>query len=104
MTNEEIQKHIEQNCRHEDGSPAMDEQGFYEGAKWMRDKALSLHNTATIMKTKETNETEKMTIQDIRHWTKELLEKGCPVDIILEKAGNDIGIVRDYLQHIGYRM
>jgi len=44
MTNEEIQKHIEQNCRHEDGSPAMDEQAFYEGAKWMRDKALSLHN------------------------------------------------------------
>ena len=42
MTNEEIQQHIEQNCRHEDGSPAMDEQSFYEGAKWMRDKALSL--------------------------------------------------------------
>ncbi len=40
MTNEEIQKHIEQNCRHEDGRPAMDEQAFYEGAKWMRDQAL----------------------------------------------------------------
>lgn len=46
MTNEEIQKHIEQNCRYGDGSPAMDEQAFYEGAKWMRDKALSLHNVS----------------------------------------------------------
>ena len=42
MTNEEIQKHIEQNCRNEHGEPMMDEQSFYEGAKWMRDKALSL--------------------------------------------------------------
>lgn len=42
MTNEEIQKHIEQNCRNAHGEPMMDEQAFYEGAKWMRDKALSL--------------------------------------------------------------
>ena len=44
MTNEEIQKHIEQNCRHPDGTPAMDEQAFYEGVKWMRDQALRIHD------------------------------------------------------------
>ncbi len=44
MTNEEIQKHIEQNCRYPDGTPAMDEQAFYEGAKWMRDQALRIHD------------------------------------------------------------
>jgi hypothetical protein len=44
MTNEEIQKHIKQNCRYPDGTPAMDEQAFYEGAKWMRDQALRIHN------------------------------------------------------------
>jgi len=44
MTNEEIQKHIEQNCRHPDGTPAMDEQAFYEGAKWMRGQALRIHD------------------------------------------------------------
>ena len=43
MANEEIQQHIEQNCRHEDGSHAMDEQAFYEGAKWMRDHVLRIH-------------------------------------------------------------
>lgn len=42
MKNEEIQNHIERNCRHEDGTPAMDEQAFYEGAKWMRDQSLCL--------------------------------------------------------------
>ena len=45
MTNEEIQKHIEKECRHPDGTPAMDEQAFYEGAKWMRDQALRIHDT-----------------------------------------------------------
>jgi len=44
MTNEEIQKHIEQNCRYPDGTPAMDEQAFYEGVKWMRDQALRIHD------------------------------------------------------------
>ena len=38
MTNEEIQKHIEQNCRNEHGEPMMDEQSFYEGAKWSLEK------------------------------------------------------------------
>lgn len=37
MTNEEIQKHIETNCRSSDGWIIMDEQTFYEGAKWYRD-------------------------------------------------------------------
>lgn len=31
MTNEEIIKHIETNCRNEHGEPMMDEQAFYEG-------------------------------------------------------------------------
>ena len=44
MTNEEIQKHIEQNCRNAHGEPMMDEQAFYEGAKWMRDQALRIHD------------------------------------------------------------
>lgn len=40
MTNEEIQEHIKKNCRNTEGKPMMDEQAFYEGAKWMRDKLL----------------------------------------------------------------
>ena len=44
MTNEQIQKYIEENMYHEDGTPMIDVQVFYEGAKWMRDQALSLHN------------------------------------------------------------
>ena len=35
MKAEEIQKYIEDNCRNEHGEPMMDEQTFYEGAKWM---------------------------------------------------------------------
>ena len=44
MTNEEIQKHIEQNCRNVHGEPMMDEQAFYEGAKWMRNQVLRTHD------------------------------------------------------------
>ena len=33
----EIQKHIEYNCRNIEGGEIMDEQAFYEGAKWYRD-------------------------------------------------------------------
>lgn len=46
MTNKEIQNWIEDNMYHPDGTPMIDVQTFYEGAKWMRDKALSLHNVA----------------------------------------------------------
>jgi len=46
MTNEEIQKHIEQNCRNAHGEPMMDEQAFYEGAKWMRDQALRIQDAS----------------------------------------------------------
>jgi len=42
VTDEQIQKHIEENCRHKDGQPLMDEQAFYEGAKWMREKVGQL--------------------------------------------------------------
>lgn len=38
ITDKQIQKHIEENCRYKDGQPLMDEQAFYEGAKWMREK------------------------------------------------------------------
>ena len=37
LTDLQIQKHIEQNCRNEQGGQMMDEQTFYEGAKWYRD-------------------------------------------------------------------
>ena len=40
MKDEEIQKHIEQNCRNAHGEPMIDEQAFYEGAKWYRDKVV----------------------------------------------------------------
>jgi hypothetical protein len=36
-TEEEIQKHIE-TTRFMDGTPSMDEQTFYEGAKWFRSR------------------------------------------------------------------
>ena len=46
IMNEEIQKHIEKNYRNAHGEPMMDEEAFYEGAKWMRDQTL---NTPVVM-------------------------------------------------------
>lgn len=37
-TNEEIQYHIEKHTRHNNGEAAMDEQTFYEGAKWLKEE------------------------------------------------------------------
>lgn len=37
-SDKEIQSHITNNCRQIDGSVMMDEQCFYEGAKWMREQ------------------------------------------------------------------
>lgn len=37
---EKIISHIEQNCTYPDGSPMMDEQTFYEGAKWGYNEAM----------------------------------------------------------------
>ena len=42
MTDLKIQTWIEENMYHPDGTPMIDVQCFYEGAKWMRDKALSM--------------------------------------------------------------
>ena len=42
MTDLEIQTWIESNMLHEDGTPMIDTQSFYEGAKWMRDQALNI--------------------------------------------------------------
>ena len=42
MTDLEIQTWIENNMYHEDGTPMIDVQTFYEGAKWMRNQALSI--------------------------------------------------------------
>jgi hypothetical protein len=39
FSDEMIQRHIE-TTRHLTGDPAMDEQTFYEGAKWMRNLIL----------------------------------------------------------------
>ena len=44
MTDLEIQEYIENNCRNEHGEPMMDEQTFYEGAKWYRDKVVNKLN------------------------------------------------------------
>jgi len=41
MTDEKIQEHIETNCRDKHGQMMMDEQAFYEGAKWARDQMNS---------------------------------------------------------------
>jgi hypothetical protein len=41
MTDLEIQQYIEENCRYQDGEPMMDEQTFYEGAKWYRDYVVN---------------------------------------------------------------
>ena len=53
MTNEEIIKHIETNCRNEHGEPMMDEQAFYEGAKWYREQQLKILNTPDVSKQSE---------------------------------------------------
>ena len=37
MKDQEIQDYIDKNMFHEDGTPMIDVQCFYEGAKWMRD-------------------------------------------------------------------
>ena len=41
MTNLEIQKYIEDNLRNCQGGKMMDEQIFYEGAKWYRDRVVN---------------------------------------------------------------
>jgi hypothetical protein len=41
-TNEEIQFHIEKHTRHNNGEVAMDEQAFYEGAKWLKAELFNL--------------------------------------------------------------
>ena len=50
MTNEEIIKHIETNCRNAHGEPMMDEQAFYEGAKWYREQQLKILNIPAVIK------------------------------------------------------
>ena len=53
MTNEEIIKHIETNCRNEHGEPMMDEQAFYEGAKWYREQQLKILNIPDVSQQSE---------------------------------------------------
>jgi len=48
MTDLEIQKYIENNCRNEHGKPMMNEQIFYEGAKWYRNKVVNKLNIADV--------------------------------------------------------
>ena len=38
ISDKDIADHIRTNCRHSNGDKAMDEQAYYEGAKWMRSK------------------------------------------------------------------
>jgi hypothetical protein len=49
MTDLEIQEYIENNCRNEHGEPMMDEQTFYEGAKWYRDKVVNKLNIPVVI-------------------------------------------------------
>ena len=46
MTDQEIQEHIKTNCRDEHDQPLMDEQTFFEGAKWHRDNLSKKDNDA----------------------------------------------------------
>jgi len=54
MTDLEIQKYIKENCRYPDGSSAMDEQAFYEGAKWYRDYVVNKLTIPRVVKAKRT--------------------------------------------------
>src|SRR5690554_3657032 len=45
---EKIISHIEQNCTYPDGSPMMDEQTFYEGAKWGYNEAMRCQSNPKI--------------------------------------------------------
>ena len=54
MTDLEIQKYIEENCRYQDGEPMMDEQTFYEGAKWYRDYVVNKLPMPVVSKAKRT--------------------------------------------------
>ena len=52
MDDLEIQKYIEDNCRNIEGGEMMDEQAFYEGAKWYRDNVvnkLPIHNVSNLL-------------------------------------------------------
>jgi len=49
MTDLEIQTWIEENMYHPDGTPMIDVQSFYEGAKWMRNKALDTSNVSDLL-------------------------------------------------------
>ena len=56
MTNLEIQKYIEDNLRNCQGGEMMDEQIFYEGAKWYRDyvvNKLPIHNVSKSLPIKK---------------------------------------------------
>ncbi|MDY0389008.1 MAG: hypothetical protein RBT65_18195, partial [Methanolobus sp.] len=59
MTNEEIIKHIETNCRNEHGEPMMDEQAFYEGAKWYREQQLKILNIPVVKEPDESKMKDK---------------------------------------------
>ena len=51
MTDKQIQEYIEKNLHHEDGTPMVDVQTFYEGAKWARNQMNSsndIHNVSGI--------------------------------------------------------
>lgn len=52
MTDLEIQEYIEDNCRNEHGEPMMDEQAFYEGAKWYRDKVVNKLSIPLVVQAK----------------------------------------------------
>ena len=54
MTDLEIQNYIEENCRYPDGSSAIDEQAFYEGAKWYRDYVVNKLTIPRVVKAKRT--------------------------------------------------
>jgi len=49
MTDLEIQEYIENNCRDEQGGKMMDEQTFYEGAKWYRDNVVNTLNIPVVV-------------------------------------------------------
>jgi len=56
LTDKEIQEHIEKNCRNAHGEPMMDEQAFYEGAKWHRDTVVK--NNAVLQHVSNSSDLE----------------------------------------------
>ena len=81
MENKEIQKYIEDNCRNIEGGEMMDEQAFYEGAKWYRDNVVNkLHIHSVMDRLPDSEEIRQKALnndeKDFDQWWWETVHKG----------------------------